>query len=53
MPGRVQIEMRPDVEMSLGDHLDELRKRIMRAAIGVLVAACIAGVFYQEIMTFL
>ena len=53
MPGRVQIEMRPDVEMSLGDHLDELRKRIMRAAIGVLVAACIAGIFYQEIMTFL
>ena len=45
--------MRQDVEMSLGDHLDELRKRIMRAAIGVLVAACIAGVFYQEIMTFL
>jgi len=43
--------MRPDVEMSLGEHLDELRKRIMRALLGVLVAACIAGVFYQEIMT--
>jgi len=42
--------MRPDVEMSLGDHLDELRKRIMRAVIGVLVAACIAGVFYKPIM---
>ena len=48
---RYAPSMRPDVEMSLGEHLDELRKRVMRALLGVLVAACIAGVFYQEIMT--
>lgn len=43
--------MREDHEMSLGDHLEELRKCIMRAVYGVVIAACVAGVFWQEVMT--
>ena len=43
--------MREDHEMSLGNHLEELRKCITRSLIGVLIAACVAGVFYKEVMT--
>jgi|GEM_PF-898114 len=43
--------MRHDAEMSLGEHLEDLRKRIFRAAIGVLIAAILCGVFYKEVMT--
>jgi sec-independent protein translocase protein TatC len=41
-----------DVEMSLGDHLVELRKRVLRGLLGVLAATIAAGIFYKEIMQF-
>jgi sec-independent protein translocase protein TatC len=40
-----------DVEMTLSDHLEELRKRMIRAILGALIAACVAGVFYKEVMS--
>ena len=42
--------VKQDVEMSLGDHLVELRTRIIRGLLGVLVATVVAGIFYREIM---
>jgi sec-independent protein translocase protein TatC len=37
--------------MTLGEHLDELRKRIVRALLGVAICAAVSAVFYQDIMT--
>jgi len=44
---------RHDVEMTFGEHLEELRKRIWMALIGVLIAACFCGIYYKEMMTIL
>lgn len=45
--------MKPDVEMSLADHLVELRRRVILALLGLVVASILCGVFYQELLTFL
>ncbi len=37
-----------DHEMTFGEHLEELRTRIIRAGLGVLVAAAVCGMFYEE-----
>jgi sec-independent protein translocase protein TatC len=39
-----------DVEMSLGDHLVELRKRLVRGLLGVLLATSVSALYYEEIM---
>ena len=45
--------MKPDVEMTLADHLVELRRRIILALLGLVVASTVCGIFYQELLTFL
>ena len=45
--------MKPDVEMSLGDHLVELRTRIVRALVAIVVCAIGCGVFYSELFNFI
>jgi len=45
--------MKPDVEMTLADHLVELRRRVILALLGLVVASIVCGVFYQELLTFL
>jgi len=45
--------MKPDVEMSLADHLVELRRRVILALLGLVVSSIVCGVFYQELLTFL
>jgi sec-independent protein translocase protein TatC len=42
-----------DVKMTIWEHLDELRKRIIRAAIGVFAATIVAWVFRVEILAWL
>ena len=42
--------MRNDVEMSFGDHLDELRRRVIYAVVGLVVAAAICGVNYDFLL---
>jgi sec-independent protein translocase protein TatC len=44
---------RHDVEMTFGEHLEELRKRIWLAGIGVMVAACFCGIYYKQMLTVL
>lgn len=39
--------------MTLGEHFREFRRRLFVAAAAVLVAAILAGVFYDEVFTFL
>jgi sec-independent protein translocase protein TatC len=41
--------MNPDVEMTFGDHIEELRRRVIYALLGLLVAAVACGLFYQEL----
>jgi len=43
--------MRNDVEMPFGDHLDELRRRVIYALIGLVVAAVICGVNYEFLLS--
>ena len=45
--------MRPDVEMTFGEHLEELRRRLILALLGLLVGTVLCGVFYQELLTVL
>ncbi|MDA8398991.1 MAG: twin-arginine translocase subunit TatC [Actinomycetota bacterium] len=42
----------PDA-MTLGEHLGELRRRLIVAVIAYVVAACIAAAFYNWLLTFL
>ncbi len=41
--------MKPDLEMTFGEHIEELRRRVIYALLGLLVAAIACGVFYQEL----
>jgi Tat protein translocase TatC len=41
--------MKPDVEMTFGEHLEELRRRVVWALAGVLVAAAACGFFYKDL----
>jgi sec-independent protein translocase protein TatC len=43
--------MRNDVEMPFGDHLDELRRRVIYAVVGLVVAAIICGVNYEFLLS--
>jgi len=43
--------MREDVEMPFGDHLEELRQRIIYALVGLVVASIICGVNYDFLLT--
>jgi len=45
--------MKPDVEMTLADHLMELRRRVILALLGLTVATALCGIFYEELLTFL
>jgi sec-independent protein translocase protein TatC len=45
--------MKTDVEMTFGEHLEELRRRIILALLGLLVGTVLCGVFYQELLTVL
>ncbi|MBL7140047.1 MAG: twin-arginine translocase subunit TatC [Planctomycetes bacterium] len=42
--------MREDVEMSFGEHLEELRRRIIYALLGLLVASVFCGIKYQFLL---
>jgi sec-independent protein translocase protein TatC len=42
-----------DVRMTIWEHLDELRKRIIRAAIGVIVVTVVAWCFRVELLAWL
>ncbi len=42
-----------EAQMSLGEHLDELRKRIILALLGLSVAMCVTIFFGKEILSFL
>jgi sec-independent protein translocase protein TatC len=39
--------------MSFGDHLEELRTRLIRASLGVLVAAVVALIFARDLLSFI
>ena len=39
----------PDGRMSLGDHLRELRRRVVIAAVAVLVLSVLGWIYYPEI----
>jgi len=43
--------MREDVEMSFGEHLDELRRRVIYALLGLVAAAIICGVNYEFLLS--
>ncbi len=43
--------MREDVEMSFGDHLDELRRRVIYAVVGLMAAAIFCGVNYEFLLS--
>jgi len=43
--------MREDAEMSFGEHLDELRRRVIYALVGLVVAAIICGVNYEFLLS--
>ena len=42
-----------DDEMSIIDHLTELRRRLIRCVVAVLLGSCITYAFDEEIMQFL
>jgi len=44
--------MREDHEMTFGEHLEELRRRVVYALVAILLAAVLAGVFYKQVMGF-
>jgi sec-independent protein translocase protein TatC len=39
----------PDGRMSLGDHLRELRRRVVRSAVAVLLGAILGWIFYPDV----
>ena len=45
--------VRPDVEMSLGEHLVDLRRRVVLALAGLIVCTAACGVFYVELFNFM
>ncbi|HUU09325.1 MAG TPA: twin-arginine translocase subunit TatC [Phycisphaerae bacterium] len=42
--------MRNDVEMTFGEHLEELRRRVIFALLGLLVSTVLCGVFYRTLL---
>ncbi|MBM4179598.1 MAG: twin-arginine translocase subunit TatC [Ignavibacteria bacterium] len=47
------IPQEPSKEMGFLDHLEELRRRLLYSAYGLLVACCVVGYFGNEIMDLL
>jgi Tat protein translocase TatC len=45
--------MKTDVEMTFGEHLEELRRRLIRALLGLVVASLVCGYFYSELFNIL
>jgi sec-independent protein translocase protein TatC len=45
--------MKSDVEMTFGEHLEELRTRVIRALAGVLVATVLCAIFHETMFTIL
>jgi Tat protein translocase TatC len=45
--------MKTDVEMTFGEHLEELRRRLIRALLGLVVASLVCGYFYSELFNVL
>lgn len=43
--------MKHDVEMTFGEHIEELRRRVIAALIGIIVAAAVCGIFYKEVVS--
>jgi len=43
--------MKPDVEMTFGEHIEELRRRVIAALIGIVVASAVCGIFYKEVVS--
>ena len=43
--------MREDVEMTFGEHLEELRRRVIYALVGLLVASVFCGINYKSLLT--
>src|ERR1700690_2243533 len=39
--------------MSLMEHLDELRRRIVHSAIYLVLGCCAAGIFYKQLVAFI
>ncbi|MEC4016662.1 twin-arginine translocase subunit TatC [Streptomyces sp. H27-D2] len=46
-------EKDPDGRMPLGDHLRELRNRLMKAVLAILVVTIVAAFFYKDLINFL
>lgn len=46
-------ERDPEGKMSLGDHLREFRRRVLIAALAVIVGAIVAGLNYDRVFSFL
>jgi len=42
--------MKPDLEMTFGEHLEELRRRVIAAVVGVVVASAACGIFYEPLL---
>ena len=42
--------MKHDLEMTFGEHLDELRKHLVRALLGLLVTTILCGIFYDQLL---
>jgi sec-independent protein translocase protein TatC len=42
--------MRPDAEMTFGEHLEELRRRLLLALVGIGVATAVCGFYYKPIL---
>jgi sec-independent protein translocase protein TatC len=50
---RMKRQANPDGRMPLMDHLRELRNRVVTIAVVVLVGACVAWAFYNQIWSFI
>lgn len=52
-PARSKREVDPEGRMPLVDHLRELRNRLAKALLGIVVVAIVAAFFYMDIIDFL
>ncbi|TFG88838.1 MAG: preprotein translocase subunit TatC, partial [Gemmatimonadales bacterium] len=41
---------KPDVEMTFGEHIEELRRRVIYALLGLVVTTVLCGVFYKHLL---
>ena len=50
---RFKRQSSPDGRMPLMDHLRELRNRVVKVALAILIGAAVSWVFYNRIWTFM